>query len=363
MWGRHADAPVDRTKSGYTRAVGDPRHHGVPPDVARSGDHGAEPGSARAGTGRHRRRRPHRGLLLATVLVLLGGTLGLLAAGDRWLFAGGSSPSSSASPSPSSSAPSSGGTAAPRSPALTAPAVTGTPAQRLDATTAAVTDALAGDAGALGPAGDGLLASLRQVQAAGGPARRLAAVVVSDSVTAAVAAGQLEEGAGRQVLDTLTEVARPERLIDLVQTVETGPLAIGAAGPELHRALHALDHEVPSGRTAARAAELLEAVTTAADDGRVSEAFRAVAAPVLERLADPAAHEDLQALLAAAERDPARVGPAAPRVLAALRAAAGQPVYPRGNTALDLLALLRQDGQVTSGFREEAVPVVEALVR
>jgi hypothetical protein len=316
-------------------------------------------GGARTGTGRHRRRRPHRGLLLATVLVLLGGTVALLAAGDRWLFGGGSSPSSSAS----SSASSSGGAAAPRSPALAAPATAGTPAQRLDATTAAVTDALAADAGALGPAGDGLLANLRQVQAAEGPARRLAALVVSDSLTAAVDAGQLEEGAGRQVLDTLAEVTRPERLIDLVQTVESDPLAIGPAGPELHRALHALDHEVPSEQTAAHAAELLQAVTTAADDGRVSEAFRAVAAPVLERLADAAAHEDLQAVLVAAERDPARVGPAAPRVLAALRAAAGQPVYPRGNTALDLLALLRQDGQVTAGFREEAVPVVEALVR
>jgi hypothetical protein len=38
-------------------------------------------------------------------------------------------------------------------------------------------------------------------------------------------------------------------------------------------------------------------------------------------------------------------------------------VWPQGNTALDLLALLRQDGQVTAAFREEAVPVVEALVR
>ncbi len=309
----------------------------------------ATPGGGRPGAGRHRRRRSHRGLVL--VVLLVGGALALLAAGDRWLFAGEPPAQPSAA------------TAALRSPALAPQPATGAPDDRLAATTTAVTDALAGDAGALGAAGEGLLAGLRRVQAAEGPARQLAAVVVGDSVTAAVDAGRLDEEAGRQVLDTLAVVARPERLIDLVAMVGAGPPAIGPAGPELFADLVALDHQVPAGETAARAGELLQAVTAAAAEGRVSDAFRAVAVPTLERLADPAAHEDLQELLAAAEADPGRIGPAAPQVLASLRAAAEQPVWPRGNTALDLLALLRQDGQVTAAFREEAVPVVEALVR
>jgi hypothetical protein len=346
--------------------VGDARH-----DAARPGGTGpgtapaaagdgtpaaAAPGSGRPGAGRHRRRRSHRRLLLPLLTVLLvGGALSVLAAGDRWPFAGEPPSQPSASPPAAPTTPG--------SPVLAPQPATGTPDERLAATTTAVADALAGDPGGLGPAGEDLLAGLRRVQAAEGPARQLAAVVVGDSVTTAVDAGGLDEQAGRQVLDTLAAVARPERLIDLVAMVEAGPPAIGPAGAELFGELLALDHEVPAGETAVRAGELLREVSTAAAEGRVSEAFRAVAAPMLERLADPAVHEDLQELLAAAEADPGRIGPAAPQVLASLRAAAEQPVWPQGNTARDLLALLRQDGQVTTAFREEAVPVVEALVR
>ncbi|HYO37173.1 MAG TPA: hypothetical protein VER97_13940 [Geodermatophilus sp.] len=305
-------------------------------------------------------------MLTALVVVVVGGTLALLAAGDRWLFAdrpaGAATSSGSAPGDASGTGPSAG--AAPRSPALAPlPAGADTPDELLGSASTAVSEALVGDPGVLGPAGQDLLVDLREVEASEGPARRLAAVTTSDSVRAAVDDGRLDADAGRQVLEVLAAVARPERLIDLVQTAEQGPPAIGPAGPELHTALVALDHEVPAGETATRAAELLGAVNGAAAEGRVSEAFRAAAVPMLERLADPTAQQDLQALLADVERDPAQVGPARWQVLESLRDAADQPVYPQGNTALDLLTLLRQEGQVTADFREEAVPVVEALVR
>jgi hypothetical protein len=357
------------------------------------------------------------------VALVVGGTLTLLAVGDRWPFAdrsagtvsspadgapgggaaagdpadpsGGSSTEPTESSAESSAEPSAGtaagntagssagdsagspagdsagssagdpdGTGAPGSPALAPlPAGADTADEQLGATTTAVAGALGEDPGALGPAGGEVLAGLRQVEAADGPARRLAAVGLSDSVTAAVDDGRLDAQAGRQVLGTLAIVARPERLIDLVQMVEIDPAAIGPAGPALHGDLYDLDHVVPGEGIADSAAELAAAVEAAAADGRVSEAFRAVAVPELQRLADPTAYQDLQHLLADVERDPAAIGPAGHQVLESLRTAAGQPVYPQGNIALDLLAVVRQDGQVTHAFREEAVPVLEALVR
>ncbi len=329
----------------------------------------------------------------------LGGALTVLAVGDRWTSAGRSAgevsstggaqaggaaaePSAGPSDGPateqsgqppvdpsgepsgrSSGAPPAGADGS-QSPVLAPlPATADTADEQLAAATTAVADVLGDEPGALGPAGEEVLAGLRQVQATDGPARRLAAVELSDSVTTAVDAGRLDEQAARQVLGILATVARPERLIDLVQMVETDPAAIGPAGPELHGDLFDLDHVVPGDGIAASAADLAAAVDTAAAEGRVSPAFRAVAVPELQRLADPTAYQELQHLLAEVERDPAQVGPAGYRVLESLRAAADQPVYPQGNTALDLLALLRQDGQVTAAFREEAVPVVEALVR
>ncbi len=283
---------------------------------------------------------------------MLGGTLTLLAVGDRWPFAD----------DPPTRPPV--GTTALQAPVLApAPATADTPDERLDADVTAVADALAEDPDALGPAGEGLLNSLRQVQAAEGPARRLAAVVTGDSVTAALEDGGLDERAGARVRETLEAIARPGRLIDLVAMVDTDPAAIGPAGPELFGALFDLDHVVPADQTAARAAELARTVTAAAAEGRVSETFRAVAVPTLERLADPAPYADLQELLAAAERDPESLGPAPERVLGPLRAVAAEPVWPQGNAALELLAYLEQDGAVPEAFRAEAVPVLQALVR
>ncbi len=283
---------------------------------------------------------------------MLGGALALLALGDRGPFAD------------DPPAPAPVGTTAMQAPALApVPAGADTPDERFDATVTAVGDVLAGDPDALGPAGEEVLAGLRRVQAAEGPARSLAAVVAGDSVTAAVTDGRLDGQAGARVLESLTAITRPGRLIDVVAMVDADPSAIGPAGPEVFRALFDLDHVVPADQTAARAADLVQTVTAAAADGRVSETFRALAVPVLERLADPAPQRDLQELLAAAERDPAALGSDPERVLGLLRAAAVQPVWPQGNTALELLAHLEQDGAVPEDLRAEAEPVLQALVR
>jgi hypothetical protein len=366
---RHGAAPGVASGAPVT-AVADPAAAGGTPAAT-------APGGGRP-PGRHRRRRSPRGLLLLVAL-LLGGTLALLAAGDRWLFAdrpagqAASAPASTAagSSAPASSAPAStapgsspGTTASGSAPALAPlPPDADTADEQLGATTAAVTAALAADPGAVGPAGEGLLAGLRQVEAADGPARRLAAVVAADSVTTALGAGRLDADAGRQVLGVLAAVARPERLVDVVAMVEQGPPAIGPAGPELFGDLFALDHHVPADQVAPRAAELLAAVTAAVADGRVSGSFAAMVTPLLERLADPAPQQRLADLLAGVEADPGRVGPASGQVLGALRALAQQPVFPQGNAAAELRALVQQDGRVTPAFREEATPVLDALVR
>ncbi|MDP9460748.1 MAG: hypothetical protein M3Q22_11035, partial [Actinomycetota bacterium] len=92
-------------------------------------------------------------------------------------------------------------------------------------------------------------------------------------------------------------------------------------------------------------------------------AFATTALPTLQRLADPAAYRALQDLLADVEQDPASAGPAGGQVLVSLRAVAELAVFPQGNEASALLALVREEGQVTPAFRDEAVPVLTALVR
>lgn len=95
----------------------------------------------------------------------------------------------------------------------------------------------------------------------------------------------------------------------------------------------------------------------------LSEAFRTAAVPTLQEPADPAPYAALRSLLADAERDPGRIGPARQQVLESLRAIAELPVFDQGNEAIELRDLLRTDGQVTPEFRDAAVPVVGAMVR
>ena len=163
-----------------------------------------------------------------------------------------------------------------------------------------------------------MLESLRRVDFLDGGPQRSAAVVANTSVGAAVAAGELDTGVGQRVNEVLDGVARPERLIDLVQLVGADPLAIGPAGAGLLDPLIALDHAVPAGETAASAAALLQTVIDGAEKGALSEAFRTAAFPTLQELADPAAYSALRDLVADVERDPSRVGPAGQQVLASL---------------------------------------------
>ncbi|MBM7808619.1 hypothetical protein JOD57_004456 [Geodermatophilus bullaregiensis] len=238
-----------------------------------------------------------------------------------------------------------------------------TPDERLRATVTALRAATDGDPASVGAAGGEVLAGLEEVARRQGPARRSAALVASGTVADAVSAGTLTPAVGERVRQVLGEVARPGRLVDLVETVAHDPPAIGPAGPGLLEELVALDHQVPGGEIADRAAALVGRVTEASATGEVSEAFAAAALPTLSGLADPAADQALRVLLADVERDPGRVGPAAEEVLASLRAIAELPVFDQGNEAAALLALLRDQSRVTPAFRDQAVPVLTPLVR
>jgi hypothetical protein len=243
------------------------------------------------------------------------------------------------------------------------PATARMPEEQLRATVSDLEDLVRGDPDASGPEADEVLDSLRKVEVLGGGEQRLAAIVAHDAVGAAVADGRLAPAVGRQVQGVLAGVARPERLIDLVQTVGADPPAIGPAGPGLHDPLIALDHQVPADQTADRAAALLEDVRNAAKRGELSKAFADAATPTLQELADPGPHRALQALLAEAQQDPGAIGPASEEVLTSLRAIAELPVWPQGNEVAELLNLVRQDGQVTPTFREVVIPVLLPLVR
>ena len=243
------------------------------------------------------------------------------------------------------------------------PTTARTPAEQLRATISDLEDLAQGDPQASGPETDAVLDTLRQVEALDGGEQRSAAVVAHSAVGAAVADGRLAAAVGQRVQEVLAGVARPERLIDLVQMVGADPPAIGPAGPGLHDPLIALDHEVPADQTADRAAALLEVVQNAAERGELSRAFADAAIPMLQELADPERHRALQDLLVEAEQDPAAIGPAAQEVLTSLRAIAELPVWPQGVEVAELLNLVSQDGQVTPAFREAAIPVLEPLVR
>jgi hypothetical protein len=237
------------------------------------------------------------------------------------------------------------------------------PSEQLLATITALTALATQDPDGVGPQADQVLASLQQVQLLEGGPRRSAAVVANASVGAAVAAGEFDADVGQQVQEVLDNVARPERLIDLVQLVGADPLALGPGGPALLDPLVALDHQVPADQTAASAATLLESVTSGTENGELSEAFETAAMAKLQELADPASYGALEELLADVERDPHAIGPAGQQVLTSLRDIVQLPVFPQGNQASELLGLVLQDGQVTPVFRDAAIPVLVALVR
>ena len=243
------------------------------------------------------------------------------------------------------------------------PAVARMPDEQLRATISDLEDLVQQDPGAVGPGVDDLLDDLRQVEVLGGGAQRSAAVVAHDAAAAAVADGGLAPAVGQRVQEVLAGVVRPGRLIDLVQTVDADPPAVGPAGPGLVDPFIALDHEVPADQTADRAAELLADVRDAAARGELSRAFSDAAVPTLEQLADPEPHRALQDLVTRAEQDPDAIGPAQEEVLTSLRAIAELPVYPQGNEVAELLDLVRQDGEVTPEFRAAAVPVLVPLYR
>jgi len=239
-----------------------------------------------------------------------------------------------------------------------------TPIVQLRLTIAALTELAMRDPDRVGPGADQVLESLRGVELLDGALRRSAAVAADTSVGGAVAAGDLRADVGQRVQEVLDRVARPERLVDLVELVAADPLAIGSGGPALLDPLVALDHQVPADQTAASAADLLQSVTDGVAKGELSEAFETAAVPMLEELADPASYRALQDLVADVEGDPSSIGSAAEQVLASLRAIAELPVFDQGNEARDLLReLVPQDGRVTSDFRDAAIPVLVSLVR
>ncbi len=297
------------------------------------------------------------GLLVAVVLgmavylLLRSGGGSLTGGGAATQIGGADSGAAEPAPSPDPSGP------------LPLPDSADTPDEQLAATIGALEDRIATDPDAVGPGGEQLLEDLRAVARLDGPPGRLAAVVTNDSAGTAAEAGELDADVARQVQQVLDAVAAPERLIDLVLMVGEDPPAIGPAGPELFDALFALDHGVPADETAQAADALARRVTAAAGGGEVIEAFATTALPTLQRLADPAAYRALQDLLADVEQDPASAGPAGEQVLVSLRAVAELAVFPQGNEASALLALVREEGQVTPAFRDEAVPVLTALVR
>ncbi len=238
-----------------------------------------------------------------------------------------------------------------------------TPAERLSATIPALTEAAERSPDAVGPRAGEVLERLRQVDALDGPAQRSTAIATEAFVDDAVQAGELDAGVGGQVQRVLGDVARPGRLVDLVQMLDHDRLAVGPDGPAVFDQLFDLDHSVPADQTAARAATVLQSVTARTEQGRLTEAFERAAGPMLEALSDPAPGRALDDLLARAERDPAAVGPASQDVVAALREMQTLPVYGVADRAAQLLERLGQDGQVTPAFRDAAVPVLTALVR
>jgi hypothetical protein len=243
------------------------------------------------------------------------------------------------------------------------PAAAWMPDEQLRATISDLEDLVEQDPGAAGPAVDEVLDRLRQVEVLGGGGQRSAAVAAHDAVGAAVADGGLALTVGQRVQEVLAGMVRPNRLIDLVQTVDADPPAVGPAGPGLVDPFTALDHEVPADRTAERAAELLADVRDAAARGELSQVFADAAVPTLEQLADPEPDRALRDLLARAEQDPEAIGPAQEEVLTSLRAIAELPVYPQGNEVAELLELVRQDDGVTPAFRDAAVPVLVPMYR
>ncbi|MGY1680281.1 hypothetical protein [Geodermatophilus sp. SYSU D01176] len=243
------------------------------------------------------------------------------------------------------------------------PAVARAPEEQLRVTIGDLEELVQRDPGGAGPRAGEVLDGLRRVEVLGGGAQRAAAVVVHDAAVAAVTDGGLAPAVGQRVQQVLSGVVRPARLIDLEQTVAADPPAVGPAGPELVDAFRALDHDVPAGETADRAADLLADVRDAAARGELSGVFADAAVPTLEQLADPEPHRALEALLAEAERDPDAIGPARDEVLASLRAIAELPVWPQGNEVGELLDLIRRDGEVTPAFRDAAVPVLVPVLR
>ena len=243
------------------------------------------------------------------------------------------------------------------------PAVARMPDEQLRATISDLEDLVQQDPGAVGPGVDEVLDSLRQVEVLGGGAQRSAAVVAHDAAAAATADGAVADAVGRQVQVVLAGMVRPSRLIDLVQTIDVDPPAVGPAGPDLVGDFLALDHDVPADQTADRAADLLADVRDAAGRGELSQAFSDAAVPTLEQLADPEPYRALQDLLTQAEQDPDAIGPAREEVLTSLRAIAELPVYPQGNEVAELLDLVRQEDEVTPEFRAAAVPVLVPLYR
>ena len=237
------------------------------------------------------------------------------------------------------------------------------PDEQLRATISDLEDLVQRDPGAAGPRAEQVLDDLRRVEVLGAGEQRSAAVVAHDAVGSAVAVRGLAPAVGQRVQEVLVGVVRPGRLIDLVQTVDADPPALGPAGPGLVDSFLALDHEVPADQTADRAADLLSDVRNAAAQGLLSGVFADAAVPTLEQLADPAPQRALQDLLGGAERDPDAIGPAQDEVLTSLRAIAELPVWPQGQEVAELLALVREDGQVTPAFQAAAVPVLVPMSR
>ncbi len=308
-----------------------------------------------------RGRTKHLAWAGLSIAVVLGLFLGFVRATEGESLAGGvaagptQSAGSTQSADPRKSTDSSG--------LPTLPATAVTPSEQLSATITALTDLARRDPDGVGPEAPAVLESLRRVYFLDGGPQRSAAVVANTSVGAAVAAGELDAGVGQQVQEVLDNVARPERLIDLVQLVGADSLALGPGGPALLDLLVALDHQVPADQTAASAATLLASVTSGTENGELSEAFQMAAMAKLQELADPASYDALQDLVADVERDPGGIGPAGQQVLVSLREIAQLPVFPQGNQASELLGLVLQDGQVTPAFRDAAIPVLLPLVR
>jgi hypothetical protein len=291
------------------------------------------------------------------VLVLAGLAAAVLLAVVLVTVRGGADPSGGgvAEP-PGTSAPATGGATLPPPPA-------GTPAQQLSATIPALAELASRDPAAVGPGAGDLVEDLRRIESLDGPGQRSAALATAAAVDAASRAGDLAPAVARQVGQVLGDVVRPDRLVDLVAALDLDPLAAGPDGAVLFDGLWALDHQVPGDRTAAEAAALLERVTAAAAQGRLTDATAQAVVPTLRELADPAPLEDLAGLLERVEADPETVGPAAGDVLDALRGMPALPVYDLGNRAAGLLELLGQEGRVDPAFRDAAVPVLARLVR